>query len=276
MAGDAISMESSAFTGRALRRAAISVLVCLAVWELGARSSQWFGFKLPWLGDLPAPSAVLLSWERVITESSYWYSWLASSWRVLGGFLAALLLGVPLGLLMAISRTFRGIAFPLFEVIRPIPPLAWVPASIIFWPTQELAIMFITFLGAFFTIVINTYGGAQALDVRFIQAAQSLGASGMHVFGRVILPACVPSIIVGATVGIGITWEVVVAAEMISGASKVGGKGAGLGHFIWSSYLGGDYNQIIVGMISIGIAGYICSAAVRRVGKMLMPWNAAR
>ena len=261
---------------RALRRAAISVLACVVMWELGSRSGQWLGFKVPGIGDLPAPSSVLVTWYRVITDPGYWHSWVASTWRVLGGFLAALVLGVPLGLTLAISRTFRGILFPVFEVIRPIPPLAWVPAAIIFWPTQELAIMFITFLGAFFTIVINTYGGAQALDARFVQAAQSLGASGPLVFRSVIFRACIPSILVGATVGIGITWEVVVAAEMISGASKVGGKGACLGHFIWSSYLGGDYNQIIVGMISIGIAGYICSAAVRWLGRLLMPWALTR
>jgi len=263
-------------SGRALRRAAVSLVVFVAIWELGARSGPLFGFKLPWLGDLPHPSAVVLIWARMATEAAYWYSWLASFWRVLGGFAAAMVLGIPLGLALAASRTFRGTVFPVFEVIRPIPPLAWVPAAIIVWPTQELAITFITFLGAFFTIVINVLGGVRSLDTRFVQAARSLGASNADVFRRIILPATVPSIVVGAAVGIGITWEVVVAAEMISGASKVGGKGAGLGHLIWASYLGGDYNQIVVGMVSIGIAGYLCSSAVRRLGTWLTSWQTTR
>jgi NitT/TauT family transport system permease protein len=136
--------------------------------------------------------------------------------------------------------------------------------------------MFITFLGAFFTIVINTFGGAISIDSRYLQAARSLGASQLEVFSRIVMPAVIPSIVVGATIGIGITWEVVVAAEMISGASKVGGKGAGLGHLIWSSYLGGQYEMIIVGMASIGIAGYLCSAGVRWVGVRLTPWETTK
>ena len=191
---------------------------------------------------------------------------------MLGGFVAAMLIGIPYGLMLAVSRTAHGINFPVFEALRPIPPLAWVPASIIFWPTQELAIMFITFLGAFFTITINVLGGARAIDARFVRAAVALGASRALVFRRIVLPAIIPSIVVGSTVGIGITWEVVVAAEMISGSSKLSATGGGLGHFIWSSYLGGAYEQIVVGMVSIGIAGYLCSAGVRALGTLATPW----
>src|SRR2546430_14972236 len=122
--------------------------------------------------------------------------------------------------MLAVNKYFRDIFFPPFEVLRPIPPLAWVPASLIFWPTQELSIAFVTFLGAFFTIVINVVGGAQAIDVRYFQAARSMGSSNWDVFRRIILPGTLPSIIVGATVGIGITWAVVVAAEMISGGGR--------------------------------------------------------
>jgi NitT/TauT family transport system permease protein len=165
--------------------------------------------------------------------------------------------------------------FPVFEVLRPIPPLAWVPAAIIFWPTQELSIMFVTFLGAFYAVVINVIDGARAIDVRYYQAARSMGSSGWDIFRRVILPGTVPSIVVGATVGIGIAWAVVVAAEMISGggsAGSMGGAGGGLGFFIWNSYVGGSYTQIVVGMISIGIAGYISSALLRKLGELATPW----
>jgi len=161
----------------------------------------------------------------------------------------------------------------VFEVLRPIPPLAWVPASIIFWPTQELSISFVTFLGAFFTIVINVVGGAQSIDRRYFQAARSMGSSGADIFRRIILPATLPSIFVGCAVGMGITWEVVVAAEMISGGgSDISANGGGLGFFIWNSYLGGANEQIVVGMISIGIAGYASSEFLRIVGRRLTPW----
>ncbi len=277
-------------------RGAASIAVFLILWEIGSRSKQWMapefftpfkeflgvmGFKkdyLPWVGAVPAPSAVLDSWSAVFVDRSYWQSWYMSFFRVMSGFIAAMLIGIPFGLSLAMSRVAHGIGFPVFEVLRPIPPLAWVPASIIFWPTQESAIAFITFLGAFYTIVINVLGGARSIDVRYFQAAQSMGASRADIFRRVILPGTLPSIVVGSAVGMGITWEVVVAAEMISGGgSQVGGtRGGGLGFFIWLSYVGGSYEQIVVGMISIGIAGFISSGLLRWGGRYVTPWLKAR
>ncbi len=257
-------------------RGIASIAVFLIFWEVGSRSQALFGIAFPWISQIPAPSAVLQELVVLVQDPSFWMSALLSTLRVFEGFLAAMVVGIPLGLAMAVSRTFYGITFPVFEVLRPIPPLAWVPASIIFWPTQELSIAFVTFLGAFFTIVINVIGGAQAIDVRYFQAARSMGSSTWDIFCRIILPATLPSIVVGATVGVGITWAVVVAAEMISGggsAGSVGGAaGGGLGFFIWNSYVGGSYTQIVAGMISIGIAGYLSSAVLRKIGKWLTPW----
>jgi NitT/TauT family transport system permease protein len=152
-----------------------------------------------------------------------------------------------------------------------------VPLSIIFWPTQELSITFVTFLGAFFTMVLNVVGGAKSIDIRYFQAARSMGSSSFDIFRRIILPGVLPSIAVGAAVGMGITWNVVVAAEMISGgASQATGAGGGLGFFIWNSYVGGSYPQIVVGMISIGIAGYLSSELLRRLGNRVTPWLRSR
>lgn len=254
-------------------RAVISLIVFVVLWEVGARSKQWLGFSLPWIGQVPAPSAVLKVWAGLLSDSGYWQSWYLSLFRVLAGFLAAMLVGIPFGLLIAVSKTFNGIAFPSFEILRPIPPLAWVPVAIIFWPTQELSIAFVTFLGAFFTVVINVVGGARSIDVRFFQSAQAMGSSKWDIFRRIVLPATLPSIVVGSSVGMGITWNVVVAAEMISGGgSQSGGSGGGLGFFIWNSYVGGSYEQIVVGMISIGIAGYACSELLRSLGGFFTPW----
>jgi NitT/TauT family transport system permease protein len=262
---------------RAALRGIIAIIIFVVIWEIGARSEQWFGFRFPFLGLIPPPTDVFVSWGGLIANPSYWQSWYMSFLRVFGGFIAAMIIGIPLGLFMAVNKTFYGMAFPSFEVLRPIPPLAWVPASIIFWPTQELSIAFVTFLGAFYTIVINVLGGAKSINKQFLQAAQSMGASQWDIFRRIIFPATLPSIVVGSAVGMGITWEVVVAAEMISGGgSSGGGAGGGLGFFIWSSYVGGSYEQIIVGMISIGIAGYISSELLRQLGGMLTPWIKTR
>ncbi len=281
-----------AFINSTYWRGAISILVFLALWQIGSLSKVWIkweafewlrymltasGFKpvyLPWIGAVPAPTEVLHAWLGVINDPGYWQSWYMSFFRVMSGFIAAMLIGIPFGLMLAVSRTAFGIGFPVFEVLRPIPPLAWVPASIIFWPTQELSIAFVTFLGAFYTIVINVVGGARSIDLRYFHAARSMGSSQWDIFWRITLPGTLPSIMIGSAVGMGITWEVVVAAEMISGGgSQIGGtSGGGLGFFIWNSYIGGSYEQIVVGMISIGIAGFVSSELLRALGKRVTPW----
>jgi len=253
------------------RRAATSIAVFLLLGELIARAPALFGVEVPVLGVLPAPSGVVAEALRELSDPAYWQSWYLSFLRVAGGFLAALALGVPLGLLLATRRSFRNVVFPVFEVLRPIPPIAWVPAAIIFWPTQELSIIFVIFLGAFYTITFSTYHGARQVDPALVQSARSMGSGQWRVLWRVVLPAAMPGIVTGAAIGMGITWEVVVAAELISGGS--GGSGGGLGHFMWDAYLANNHERIVVAMISIGLAGYLSSTLLRRAGRLLAPWQ---
>lgn len=271
-AGGRPAKAGRSMVDKRLGRAIISVIVFVVLWELGSR------LKWPWVGEAPPPTVVMNAWMPLLTDPGYWYSWYQSFRRVMTGFIAAQIIGIPLALAMATSRLFNDITFPVFEVLRPIPPLAWVPGAIIFWPTQESSIAFVTFLGAFYVVVINVLGGAKSIDVRYFQSAYSMGASKWDVFHRIILPATLPSIFVGAAVGMGITWEVVVAAEMISGGGGAiqSSAGGGLGFFIWNSYIGFSYPQIVVGMISIGIAGYISSSIIRRLGRQFTPWLRTR
>lgn len=265
------SFLAKAMSNAELWRGIFALILFVLLWELGSRWKELFGYSLPYVGLLPAPSEVAVAWTKVLPKWGYWESWYMSFKRVLAGFLAAMAIGIPFGLLLAVNKYFRDIFFPPFEVLRPIPPLAWVPASLIFWPTNEMSIAFVTFLGAFFTIVINVLGGARSIDVRYLRAAQSMGASQWDLFSKIILPGTLPSIFTGAAVGMGITWEVVLAAEMISGGGTQGG--GGLGFFIWNSYMGGSLPQIVVGMISIGIAGYLSSSMIRMIGNRFMPWR---
>lgn len=240
----------------------------LALWQLATIA------KVPVIGLVPSPAAVARALGGLVGTSGYWSSWSASAVRVAWGFAAALAAGVPFGLLLASSPAVRKLLFPAFEILRPVPPLAWVPLSILFWPTQDLSIEFVIFLGAFHTVVLNVLGGAEQVDRRHVLAARSLGAGRLMIFRRVILPAALPSIATGAVVGMGITWEVVVAAELISGGGQSTSAG-GLGFLLWNAYQGGAIAQVVVCMISLGVAGFASSAIVRRLSERLMPWRRA-
>lgn len=244
------------------------VAAFLLLWQLGT----WL--NAPVIGTVPSPIAVARALVGLAGSGGYWSSWYASAIRVAWGFAAALLAGIPLGLLMASGPKVKALLFAPFEILRPVPPLAWVPLSILFWPTQDLSIEFVIFLGAFYTVVLNVVGGAEQIDRRHVLAARSLGANRWMIFRRVILPATLPSIATGAVVGMGITWEVVVAAELISSGGQTA-TGGGLGFLLWNSYQGGAIPQVVVCMISLGVAGFVSSAIVRRVSDRLMPWRRA-
>lgn len=256
----------------ALRRGAVGPAVAVLVWEVATRLDDWTDLRVPMVWRLPPPSAVVADFAELAAATGYWNSWSLSFQRVLAGFAAALVVGGVLGLLMATRPRFRQVVFPVFEALRPIPPLAWVPLAIIFWPTSELSITFVTFLGALFPIVLNTVGGAEAIDRRHVLAARSMGAGRWFLFRGVLLPAVLPSLVTGAAVGMGITWEVVVAAELISGGGDSSGDG-GLGFLVWNAYQGNDLPRVLVAMVSLGIAGYVSSAVVRLIGKRLTPWQ---
>lgn len=240
------------------RRGIISIIVFTVVWEICTR------LHVPIIGNVPAPSSVIGSMGKQLTDAFYWISWRDSMMRIVGGFVLAQAIGIPLGLLLGASKAAHNLIYPVFEIMRPVPPLAWVPVAVIFWPTPEMSMVFVTFLGAFFIVVINIVDGVRSIDARYLRAARSLGSSRSDMFWHILLPGSLPSIVVGMTVGMGVTWAVVVAAEMI--ASRTG-----LGYLTWSAYVAGEF-PVIIGMMSIGIAGYVCSAIIRFAGTRMTPW----
>jgi NitT/TauT family transport system permease protein len=253
-----IKFKQNVFS-RTTSRGIGAIIIFTVLWEFCSRTG------VPIIGNVPPPSAVLKALVQQLISKSYWLSWVDSYVRIISGFVIAQIIGIPLGLLLGVNKTAREIIYPVFEIMRPIPPLAWVPLAVIFWPTTELSMMFVTFMGAFFTVVLNIIGGARSIDARYIRAAYSLGSTRSDIFWKIMLPATLPSIAVGMTVGMGITWAVVVAAEMIASRS-------GLGFLTWQSYVAGTYPTIIVGMMSIGVAGYISSALIRLIASRLTPW----
>lgn len=229
--------------------------------------------RLPRFAEMPGPTAVLREWLSAsptygisIHTAIYYKHILISLQRVLIAFTFATLLGVPTGLLLGWSKTFRDYVFPLFEMLRPIPILAWVPLAIIMLPGNELPILFLTFLASFFATALNTMLGVRSIDPSLSLAAKSLGAPRWQVFRHVIVPGALPFIFTGLQISIGVAWFSLVAAEMVSGQF-------GLGYLINTSYTNVSYPTIVIAMITIGAVGFLSSAAVRFVGSWLMDWR---
>jgi NitT/TauT family transport system permease protein len=241
----------------ALWQGLVGIAGFFAVWALARR--------IGWL-VLPGPAEVAAGLPRLVSGPTYWLSWLGSSQRVFAGFAIAAVLALALGLAMGIYQKFRLTTFPVLELLRPIPPLAWLPLSILFWPSSEGTMTFLTFIGAFFPILISVLAGIDRVDPRYVEAALSLGSSRRAIFRRILLPAALPSVFTGFAIAIGITWEVVIAAEMASATN-------GLGYLTWNAYVNHSLPGIIIGMLSIGVAGMASSAIVTWLGRHAMPWQ---
>lgn len=252
--------KRNAFINVKMLRGSLSVVVLVILWQLVVT------LKVPYLQYLPYPKEVAVDGVQAIGSMSYWFDWGLSLSRIFTGFLVAQIVGIPLGLAMGASKVFRGFSYPVLETLRPIPPIAWIPLAILFWPTRELSIYFLVFLGAFFIIVINVIQGVSSIQVSLKWAASSLGARPKDIFWKIMVPGCLPSIVTGMTVGMGVTWNVLIAAEMIAAQG-------GLGRMTWEAYTNHNIPMIIVGMVSIGTAGYLCSSLIRWLGLKAMPWE---
>jgi NitT/TauT family transport system permease protein len=241
-------------------RKVLSLIIIIILWHIVTT------FKIPPFARVPTPYEVWLEALRYIPTNTFINNMLFSMGRIFVGFTAGCVIGIPLGLFMGWNRYVRNVVFPTFETLRPIPIISWIPLSVIMFPTTEISIVFLVFLGAFYPVVLNTLLGVENVPQNYINGALSLGSKPRDVFIHVILPGSYPSIFTGMTVGMGLTWVMVVAAEMVAG-------GYGLGYMTWESYILITYPRIILGMFSIGAAGYLFSSIVRTIGKRVMPWR---
>jgi NitT/TauT family transport system permease protein len=234
-----------------------SVLIFLVVWAVVVQF-------IPNFQQIPPPGQVFMAIFK-IKLSVFGIEILRSLYRVLSGFFLGILVGFPIGVAIGYSRIFNALLFPAVEMVRPIPPIAWIPLSVLFFVNVESQIIFLTFYGAFFPTVYNTVGGISGVDIRLPRAAMSFGVNKRQLLFRVILPAASPQIFAGLKIAIGITWLMVVAAEMI--ASK-----GGLGYLVWYNHTVMNYPFVFVGMGTIGVIGALCSVGVDRVGKRFTKW----
>lgn len=239
-------------------RRIMSVVLFLLAWTILV---QFIGH----FHQIPSPTAVfaaLFQLDLGVIFTEIFRSFL----RVMVGFLIGLLIGLPLGIAIGYSRIANYLLFPAVEMVRPIPPIAWIPLTVLFFIEIESQIVFLTFYGAFFPIVYNTMGGISEVDIRLPRAAMSFGLTKIGMLWKVILPAALPQIFTGMKVAIGITWLMVVAAEMI--ASK-----GGLGYWVWYHHTVMEYPMVILGMGIIGLCGALCSVGIDVIGNHFMKWR---
>lgn len=245
----------------------LSLVGCLLLWQLACAYRVHLGVVT--FANTPRPAEVLEAAWQLAQSPKLWPHLSSSLLRVGAGFGLAAVLGVGLGLVIGRLPLAHGLLLPPLEVLRPIPAVAWIPLSILMFPSSEGSMIFITFVGALFPILLNTIHGVETVDARLIASARGLGTRGWRLFTEVIAPGAAPSIVTGLSIGMGTCWFCLVTAEMIAGQY-------GIGYYTWESYTVQAYPNIVVGMLLIGAMGMGSSALIQRAGARLMPWQGAQ
>jgi NitT/TauT family transport system permease protein len=230
---------------------------------------------------LPSPLAVLQKWWAYLLPmqpyaGGSWIAWalsgellgdaLGSLYRVGAGFLIGAGLALPLGLAMGANARVYAWFNPLVQLLRPIPPIAYIPLSILWFGLGNPPAVFLIALGAFFPVLINTIAGVRQVDGIYLRAARNLGANGRTLFLRVILPAAVPYILSGVRIGIGTAFIVVIVSEMIAVNNGLGFRILEAREYFWS-------DKIMAGMATIGMLGLAIDAGVNRLNNHLLRWH---
>jgi sulfonate transport system permease protein len=214
---------------------------------------------------LPTVTEIVHALGRRLETSEYWLDLAQSLLRILTGFGLAALVGVATGVLLGRSRLFANTFGPLTELVRPVPAIAMVPVAILLFPTDEAGIVFITFLAAYFPILVSTRHAVRALPTLWEDSVRTLGGGRADVLKQVVLPGILPGVFGGLSVGMGVAWICVISAEMISGR-------LGIGYRTWQDYTVLAYPQVFVGIITIGVLGFATAAAVEVVGRRVTGW----
>lgn len=240
-----------------------SIAGFLVLWQLSVSFTA--------IGTLmPGPVAVAATLFRSFTEplggntmqEHAYYSFM----RVIVGYGAAVVLGITSGVLMGLSKWFRAFFRPLFEMIRPIPTVAWIPLAILWFGVDEMSKYFIVFYGAFANVALSVYQGILSVDPVLIGAARMLGCSERQVTFKIMLPACVPYIFAGMQVGLSAGIMSVVVAEMIKSTE-------GIGWIIHAGQQNADMTQVLSGMVALALFGLLLATILRRIERKMCAWS---
>jgi NitT/TauT family transport system permease protein len=232
----------------------LATAIFLALWH---SSVVWTATKV-----FPSPLDVERGLLKLAHKNVLWFDIADSLRRVALGYGAAVVLGIPVGLVLGWYPTTNQVVNPAVQILRPISPIAWIPLAIIFFGVGDDAAIFLIFLSAFFPIVVACVDGVSNVPSMFRRAGRNFGLSPLQLLARVVFPAALPRILIGLRISLGIAWLVVVAAEMIAVDS-------GLGYLIIDSRNSGKhYDLVVAAMLMIGVIGLILDLGFRRLEKM--------
>lgn len=237
------------------------ILFIILLWELATGIFHVFKWIL-----LPPPIDVFMTMLSMALDGRLLINAGWSLLRVLLGFLVATVIAVPLGVAMGWLPEISYIVDPIVEVIRPIPPIAWIGLALLWFGIGINSAIFLVFIGAFFPILLNTISGVRNVEKRLIEVAYTFGANDWNVLQKVVLPAASPTIYTGLRVGMGIGWMCVVAAEMIA-------VRFGLGNMILEGSNLLQTDVVMVGMLTIGLLGLAINYIFQAVGGYLFKWQ---
>lgn len=275
LAGGWVDKEGS-FTNRLLKKIA-SPQFTRGIIGISLFFGLWYALTAvyvpPRFEFIPNPVYLFQQWISThpangisIFTPVYYQHIFVSILRVYAAFALAVILGVPLGLLLGWNRTFRNMVFPVVELLRPIPPLAWVPLAVLTMSGIEMPVIFVTMLAGFFATVLNSYLGVLSINETYFRAAACLGFNRWQMLVRVVAPGALPFIFTGLQIAMGVAWFSLVGGEIIAGKS-------GLGFLIFDAYQNVQLSNIFIAMITLGTLGYASSAMIRYVGRALMAWQ---
>ena len=248
-------------------RAAALPLALLAGWQVWAMT-------LPAATRAPSPAQVVATFAQLTASGDLPLSLLQSLGRVLAGFAVALVLGVVLGIAMGTNRVVRDAIEPIVEAFRPVAPMAVLPIAILWLGTGTPASVSIVGYAAFFPLVLNTVHGVSQVDRKLLQAARTMGVPRFRILWRVVLPAALPSVLLGARLAMGVAWTAIIAAELAVGAKAGGGGSGGIGAMMFVFYAYSiDLNGIVVCMIVIGLVALAIDRLFRVAERRLIPWK---
>jgi len=215
---------------------------------------------------LPTPAVVLDAFHQLLSDGYLVKDILASLKRVFVGFLIAAVVGVPLAMLLAYFAPLRRLVLPIVTLLRPIPPIAWIPIAILWFGIGDKPSFFITAIAAFFPIFLNSFFGGTSVEEQHLNAARCLGARKLALVVRIMFPSALPMIWTGLKIGLGQSWMAVVTAELIAAQS-------GLGYMIQMSRLNLETSHVLVGMVTIGVLGSLMALGLESVERRVLPWK---